>query len=196
MYPLRIRRTSTPSGLPVSLEIAKAHLRVDAGVEDTLIEGYIKAAGALWDAYVGFPLLQTEYVASYAGWAKALANIEGATVTAVAYQPADTATSGARVALAAGTDYVPLPAGDGVYLLTTARPSLATSAELEPVAVTFTRGFADAAALAAAQPDWVTALLQLVAHQYEQRQPVTFGNISEVPLTCKQTMDLYRVPAL
>lgn len=194
MYPLRIRLATPPSGLALSLQDAKGHLRVDADTEDAQIEAYIKSAADYFSRYTSHqvPLLEAGYVASYGGWNTALDGLpQGVTVTGVSYQPADLSES--RVSLVTVDDYAALPAGDGVYLKTTARPALSFFESVEPVAVAYTAGVTDAADLS---DDLKRVLRMLVQHQYDNRQVLAFSSVSEAPATLTPALDFYRTPSL
>jgi len=194
VYPLRIRLATPPSGLALSLSDAKAHLRVDSDAEDAQIEAYIKSAADYFSRYTSHqvPLLEAGYVAVYGCWSTALAGLpQGVTITGVSYQPSD--LSEARGSLVTVDDFAALPGADGVYLKTTARPSLSLFESVEPVAVAYTAGVADADDLS---DDLKRVLRMLVQHQYDNRQVLAFSSVSEAPATLTPALDFYRTPAL
>lgn len=57
-----LKRTTAPTVEPVSLAEAKAHCRVDISTDDTLIEGYIRAARELVEDYLDRSLVSQQYV--------------------------------------------------------------------------------------------------------------------------------------
>ncbi len=53
-------RATPADATPVSLEEAKAHLRIETSEDDAIIAGYIRAATLIAEGFIGHPLIQQD----------------------------------------------------------------------------------------------------------------------------------------
>lgn len=170
---------------PVSLPVAKAHLRVTDTSEDALIGNYIVAARQWVENHTGHILMRRPMTQTFSEFYSYLE---------LHYRPVASVTSIAYTDSAAAAQTL-LPA----VLLTTADgypyrirpvsswPSILT---YSPVTVTFVAGYAEGT-----QPyALIQAMLLLIGHYYDVRAGVNVGNIvSEVPLAVTSLCDQYRI---
>lgn len=158
---LRPELVSPPATWPVTLEEAKAHLRVDGGEDDTLIEGLIKAATGYFDGWTGVLgrcLVTQTWRQRFAGFDQCLRLPMPATEVSEVTNGIDVVDAGAyellhddrgsRVALRVGRTWPPAAGGHA------------------PVAVTFRAGYGPADAV---PPALKVAILIMVAHLYDNR---------------------------
>lgn len=168
--------TVAPTEEPLSLAEAKLSLRVDIDDDDNLILEYISAARQVVENLSGRALVtQTwRYTADY-WWCGDLLLRPAplATVTTIKYYDLNGTQQTASSALyTVDTDHLP---GRVALAYNQSWPS----ARVQPnsIEVIFTAGYGDAedVPLCAKQ-----AIRYLVAHQYENREPVIVGSISEM----------------
>ncbi len=186
--------TSGPAVEPVTVAEAKAHLRVDATEEDTLIASLILTSRLHIEAALGLALITQSWRTLLDAWG-AEAAIELPlrplqTVDAVRVLPAE----GAAVVIAP-TSYVVDTAS--------APPRLERTGMIWPhpgkvangIEIDFTAGFGDAAADVPAPLR--QALLLLVAHWYERREPIEVGSAeTAVPGSVSELLAPFRMRRL
>ena len=181
--------TGAPETLPLTLDEAKRHLRVEHGDENDLITSLIGAVTAHldgWSGILGRCLIAQEWKASYPCFKRVLRlPFPDVTAAAVSYfdaydeaQAFDASafrlledSAGAYVWLAAGTTY---PAVYG-------RP--------DAVQVTFTAGYGAAADVPLPIRQ---AMKLLIGHFYENREAVTAQAMRELPMAVKALIAPYR----
>jgi uncharacterized phiE125 gp8 family phage protein len=173
---------------PVSLDEAKAHLGVESGDWDTLIERLITAAREWVENYTGLVLVRRQMTQQFdtfgaylALWRRPVVSIDGLSYFDV--NGAEQTYSGAverlnrfpvRIYPAAGTGW----------------PSL--SSDGGDVVVTYTVGCA-----AGEEPrTLLQAILLLVAHWFAHREAGAADDASEVPFAVTALCDQHRMPVL
>jgi uncharacterized phiE125 gp8 family phage protein len=187
--------TSGPATEPVTVAEAKAHLRIDHDSEDVLIGSLVLTSRLHIEAALGMALLSQTWklaldrfpadgiialplspVASVASVRVLSADNSALTLDASAYE-VDAASRPARVVRGAGA-YWPPP-----------------GKRANGVEVVFTAGFGTAAADVPAPIR--QALLLLVAHWYEHRDPIEIGaSETRVPATVSALLEPYKVKRL
>lgn len=164
--------TAAPAAEPISLAEAKAHLRVDTDDEDTLISSLIVAARMLTERSLGLALITQSWshfldaVPQRGCVALPLGPVQS--VSAVRLHDGDGGTSTVDTG-GYDTDLLSDPAR---VVLTAAVPSLGLR-PFNGFEVAFVAGYGDAAT-DVPQPIR-QALLLLVAHWFERREPVELG---------------------
>ena len=185
------QRTTPPAIEPVTLAEAKAHLRVDASDEDTLIGGLVSAAVSHLD---GQGVLGRAMITQ--SWATWVCNSPGIvtlpvgpfqSLTSVEYYDSANALQSADVA-----NYEARLAGDFV----TVQPKAGFAwpgaySRPDAIKITYVAGYG---ATAADVPQSIRqAILLLVGHWYENREAVTEGNLKELPLAVSALIGVERV---
>ncbi len=184
-------RTTSPAVEPVTVSEAKAHLRVDASDEDTLIEGLIAAAVAHLD---GMGVLGRAMITQ--SWATWVCNSPGVvtlpvgpfqSLTSVEYYDTNNTLQTATL-----SDYETRLSGDFV----TVRPKSGFSwpgaySRDDAIKITYVAGFGDAAADV---PQSIRqAILLLIGHWYENRMAVSEASLKEVPKAVDALIGIERV---
>lgn len=171
--------TSAPAVEPISLAEAKVHLRVDTGDEDALIEQLIATARMFVERALGLALITQTWSYFIDSWPRSftvalpLAPIQA--VSAVKLHDAD----GGATTLDVESYAVDVLSQPARIVLNGAMPAIAPRA-LNAFEVSLLAGYGD-------EPDDVPAtlrhaLLLLVAHWFERREPVVLGvSPQEVP---------------
>lgn len=182
--------TAAPTAEPISVAEAKAHLRVDADEEDALIGSLIAAARMLVERTMGVALMTQGWSYFLDHWPErgciALPLLPVQAVSAVTVHDAD---GGASVldTNAYAVDVLSAPAR---IVLTATLPSVTTRA-FTGYEVAFTAGYGDTAT-DVPQPIR-QAMLLLVAHWFERREPVELGaGPQEVPAMVAGLLQPYR----
>jgi uncharacterized phiE125 gp8 family phage protein len=182
--------TAAPAAEPVSLAEAKAHLRIDADDEDALLAALIAAARIFVEKTLGLALITQGWSDYLDFWARSscvtlpiapVQAVEAVTLRDVNGDATDLAASDYAV------DVLSLPAR---LVLKGGSPSV-IARELNAFEIAFTAGYGDAASDVPAPIRH--ALLLLVAHWYERREPVVLGlGSAEVPITIAGLLLPYR----
>jgi len=164
--------TAAPAAEPIGLDEAKAHLRIDASDEDTLISSLIVAARMLVERSLGLALITQ-------GWSHYLDAVPQRGCVALPLGPvqavgAVTLHDGDGGTTTVDADsYDTDPMSDPARLVLT---SSVPSSGLRPFngfEIAFVAGYGDAAS-DVPQPIR-QALLLLIAHWFERREPVELG---------------------
>jgi uncharacterized phiE125 gp8 family phage protein len=187
---MALQLTAAPAAEPISVAEAKAHLRVDAGDEDALISSLVVAGRMLVERTLGLALVTQSWSYFLDNWPErgciALPLSPVQAVSAVTVHDAD----GGATALDAYSTAVDLLSSPARIVLTSALPSLVTRA-FNAFEIAFTAGYGDAAS-DVPQPIR-QALLLLVAHWFERREPVDLGaGPQEVPAIVSGLLQPYR----
>jgi uncharacterized phiE125 gp8 family phage protein len=182
--------TEVPAAEPVTLAEAKAHLRVDSDEEDALIGALIVAARSFVERSLGAALITQ-------GWSYFLDFWPHSSCVTLPIAPVQSIgavtlhdNAGGTVMLDAGDYAVDLVSQPARLVLKGAAPPIVTRA-LNAFEIAFTAGYGD-------EPDDVPAplkqaLLLLVAHWFERREPVALDATAlEVPLTVASLLMSYR----
>jgi uncharacterized phiE125 gp8 family phage protein len=162
--------------MAVELPLAKQHLRVTHGEEDTLIQQYINAAALLIEKMSGNLLTRRVVTQQFSSFSTRLPLFWGPDPDAVgiAYTDTDDAPqtiTDARIV------------GGWLYAPEASWPSIASDSEIE---VTYTAGWAEAPA------DLMSAQLLLVGAWYENRSAIAEKALTEVPLAVDALVQPYR----
>lgn len=165
--------TSGPASEPVTVSEAKAHLRLDGTAEDVLVSSLILTSRLHIEAALGLALITQSWMLSLDRWPKGGA-------VALPVRPVQSITS-VRTLAADGAPSVLSPAA---YLLDgqSQPPRLVSTGTAWPdpgraaqgIEIAFTAGYGNTAADVPAPVR--QALLMLVAHWYEHRDPVEIGS--------------------
>ncbi len=186
--------TSAPAIEPVTLADAKAHLRVDGAAEDTLITALIQVARLQVEAALGLALIQQGWTWRIDRWpstgAIELPLRPVASITQVRAQNADLSFTVALLTsyLLDGRGEPPrlVPTGAGLPL-----PGVAALG----CEINFTAGYG---ALAADVPTPLRqAILLLIAHWFENREPTSEGTQARpIPDTVNALLNPFRIRRL
>jgi uncharacterized phiE125 gp8 family phage protein len=186
--------TSAPAVEPVTVAEAKAHLRIDHDSEDALIAGLIVTARLHIEASLGLALITQSW--SYrldswpAGGAVVLPLRPVQAIAAVRITAAD-----ATVATLAADRYLLDGASVPPRLVATTPPWPRPGLGAQGIEIAFTAGYGNTAS--AVPPSIRQALLLLVAHWYEHREPVLVGEAAApVPDTIATLLAPHRMVRL
>ena len=183
----------SPTIQPVSLAQTKAHLKVDHSDEDDLIEALIDTAVAHFEGYdgvLGQCLLTQTVTVSYdrfGGDAKLRIPVSPLQSVVVSYYDTDNVQQTYAAAnYALHTDsigpYITRVSGIGAYPAAYERD--------DAVTITCTAGYGDTVADIPAPI--ISALLLLIGHLYENREQVTTGQLSNLPMGIDTLLFQYR----
>lgn len=175
-----------PLDEPVTLDEARAHLRLDTTDEDGLLTALLTAARTSLEAETRRAFMTQSWRLILDEWPGAMLTLPLApvsAVTAVTMNDAD----GPRVV--AASLYETALEGDNPHLGHVAGWPLPTR-RVGGIAIDFTAGYGAAAAVPAPLKQ---AILLLAAHWFENREPVTLGERAEVlPLSVAALIAPYR----
>lgn len=185
-----LMQTVAPTKLPLTLDEAKAHLKVDFDDEDALITSLIKSTRQMVEAYTMRQLITATFTLTLCdfpgGWGIIeLPRTPAQSISSITYYDGD----GTSTTLS--TDYYELVKNDTVAWAVLkpgqSWPSV-QSDKFEAVTVTFVAGYGDNPT---SVPEPVrSAMLLLIGHLYEHREAVNVGNIvTEMPLTVAALLD-------
>ena len=182
--------TAAPAAEPISVAEAKAHLRVDADDEDTLIASLIVAGRTLIERNLGLALVTQGWSYFLDHWPeRGCISLPLTPVQAVSAVTVHDEDGGATV-LDASSYAVDVLSAPARLTLTSATPSVVTR-PFNAFEVAFTAGYGDAAT-DVPQPIRQAVLL-LVAHWFEHREPVAFGaSPQQVPAIVAGLLQPYR----
>ena len=188
--------TSGPAVEPVSLAEAKTHLRVDGSAEDTLISSLIITSRLHVEAALGLALITQSWSCFLDAWP---ASASSGSVVKLPLRPVQ-AIAGV---LLYGPDESVETIAPETYLLDGAGvpPRLVRQGALawpapkrtaNAIEIAFVAGYGDAAADVPAPIR--QAILLLVAHWYEHREPVEIGSsLAAVPQMVSELLHPYRM---
>ena len=187
--------TAAPAAEPISLAEAKAHLRIDADDEDELLSSLIVTARRFVERTMARALITQDWSLYLDAWPRngtlvlPIAPVQEVTAVRV-HDPGGMPTDVDEESYAADTLSEParlLLAGSGVQLL--------PARLLNAYEVAFTAGYGEEASDV---PEPIRqALKLLVAHWFEQREPVVLGEVpEEVPATVASLLLPYRLVRL
>lgn len=187
-----LETVTAPADPAVSTADAKAHLRVTFDDDDALIGSYISAAERMIEETAHVQLMQATYryhLPEWPGECVELPRPPLQQVTSITYYDSD----GNSQTLAASVYDVEAFRFVGRVRLKPGQswPTL-DSTKRHPIQINYIAGAATAGAIEKLRRQ---ALLLLVTHLYEMRQPYVPGvSISEVPKTVDSLVALFRVP--
>jgi uncharacterized phiE125 gp8 family phage protein len=186
--------TSGPAIEPVTAAEAKAHCRIDGSAEDVLVSSLILTSRLHIEAALGLALITQSWTLVLDRWPK------GSSVP-LPIRPVQSITS-VRTLAADGTPAVLAPSdyileGKGLppRLVRTGLDWPAPGRAAAGIEIAFTAGFGP---LAADVPAPILhALLMLIAHWNEHRDPIEIGAVSaNIPGSVSELLMPYRVPRL
>ena len=189
---MRLRRTADAATEPVTTAEAKLHLRVTSSVDDTMIDGLVKACRLIAENELQRSLITQTWEATLDAFPVADVAIELPyprilTVTSISYLEA---VAGAPTTLAAAS-YTLDDKSEPGYIVPAYNYSWPdTWPVINAVTVTYTAGYGSASDVPQAIKQWI--LLQ-VGHLYENRE-ATLPGVSITPLPfVGSLLDPYRV---
>lgn len=177
---------TAPTFEPVTLDEAKAHLRVTHADDDTYITGLISVARAHVERYANIAIPAQTWAWTMDKWPAFPVDVPKPpliAVTAFSYTDQE------------GNTYI-IDAGD--YTVDAERwpgrlyyePPAVTLADIGGVKIEFQAGYADPAAIPA---DIKHAILLLIGHWYENREDVSPERLQQVPRCVDALLDPWRV---
>jgi uncharacterized phiE125 gp8 family phage protein len=174
-------------GEPVSLAVAKAHLRKTDESEDALIISYISAARQWVENYTGHILVRRPMTQTFSEfWTYLELHYRPiVSITNIAYTDAD---SVAQTILPADL----LVTAEGYPYRIRPLDAWPTILTYSPVTVSFTAGYSEGAEPQAL----IQAMLLMIGHFHTTRASVTEEAMQEVPLAARSLCDQYRVPVV
>lgn len=189
---INLVRTVAPAVLPVSLDEAKAHLRVDITTDDALITSMIKAATSYLDARkaYGRALITQTWRADFAAFSDMmrLPIRDALTVSSITYY------DNFNVSQTLATSVYQLHADDGGSYIALKPDQTWPSvySRVDAVRVTWTAGFGPAASDV---PEEVRlAIIAAVATHYQIRENVVIGpTVAELPMAAHHLLDASRI---
>lgn len=192
--PLSFLKTVEPATEPITLAEARAHLRVDDTSEDTYITALITVAREHAEALTDRQFITATYALSMDEFPRRSCDVIRPPrprligVSSISYLDTDNAAQ----VLSAASYQVDTVLEPGRILPGYALTWPDTYPVMNAVTITYTAGYG---ATATAVPKAIKqAILMLVAHWFEQREPVVIGTIAtEVPMTVKALLGPYRV---
>jgi len=192
---MAIVQTSPPALMPVTLADAKAHLRVDASDEDTLITSLIETATSHIEREYGLALITQGLTIVRDDWPDnwlvELPVSPLQSVTSVVTYEAD----GGSFAFDSGHWFADMATRPPRLVLHGTAPWPQPGRRANGIEIAVTAGYGD-------EPDEVPTpirqgILLLVAHWFEQRVPVAVGlGAQEIPSTVASLLAPYRVVRL
>jgi uncharacterized phiE125 gp8 family phage protein len=187
-------QTSGPAVEPITVSEAKAHLRVDGSDEDTLIASLILTSRLHVETGLGLALITQSWRLTLDRWPcekdldLPLRPLQ--TIDAVRVLPAE----GAAVVMAS-TNYIADRASVPPRLVRTGPIWPQPSKAANGIEIDFTVGYGATADLVPAPIR--QALLMLIAHWYERRDPIDVGSPETViPAAVSDLLDGYRIKQL
>lgn len=179
-----------PTADPVSLEEAKAQVRVHQDDEDAYIASLITAATRHVERTLGISLMERTYKLTLDAFADAIELPRGPVSSVTSVQYVDVGGLTQTVATDAySTDLISAPRQ---WLVRNSGATWPTTIDaVNAVSVTYVAGYDE---LPAELADLKHAILLLVGHWYAQRETVNVGNIvSEVPLAFDALVQPHRM---
>ncbi len=191
--PLTFIKTVEPATEPITLAEARAHLRVDDTTENDYITALITVAREHVESLTDRQLITATYALRLDDFPRRSCDIirpprpRLIAVSSITYVD----TAGDTQTLAAADYQVDAVSEPCRILPAYGLTWPSTRSQLNAVTITYTAGYGAAAVVPKAIKQ---AILMLVAHWFENREPVVVGTItSEVPMTVKALLGPYRV---
>ena len=184
--------TSGPAAEPVTLAEAKAHLRVDGSAEDAIIASLITTARLHVEAALGLALITEGWSLVLDAWPEDAVSLPIRPVQAVSAVKV-TATGGG-VAVLPVERYLLDGAGMPSRLIPVGGPFPDPGVPALGIEIAFTAGFGDAATDVPAPIR--QALLLLIAHWFEHREPALDTAVTRIPSAVSELLLPYRAVRL
>jgi len=190
-----LRQTAAPAAEPVTLDETRNHLRVEHDRDDVLIEQQIASARDYIEGETGRQLITATWLLAFDAFPSTVIRIPKPplqSITSVKYYDGD----GVQQTMDAADFQVDVYAEPGRITPAYGTSWPTTRAMLNAVQVTFVAGFGDAStdvAAAVLGQKLRQAVLLMVAHMYEFREPVITGTIvNTVPMAVKSIVQSCR----
>lgn len=185
-------RTTDATTEPFTTAEAKAHLRVDASDEDTLIDSLVKAARQYLEQITSRALVSQTLKAYFSAWPCEGFELPGsplATVTSIKY----TDTDGDESTVDASVYDVDIDATVGTVRLAEGQSWPSTSLRTnKPIVVEYVSGYG--ATSATIPSPLKSAMLLHIGHLFENREQVVLGTIStDLPFAYESLVKPYGV---
>lgn len=184
-------RVTAPASEPVTLAEAQSWLRVDSNDDSTEIETLIQVAREMVENATGRALISQTWKLSLSQWPETrtidLPTTPLVSVETVKYYPAD---GGAQATLASSKYHVVTGTEPGRVVLKANELWPDEDDRPDAVEVSFTSGWANAAAVPATLRH---AMLFTLTHLYENRATVSAGTTTEIPFALKHLLESQRV---
>ncbi len=191
---MNITRTTEPTDEPITLDEAKAHLRVvDLEDDNAYITTLIAVARRAVEDMTGRTLIDTVFTQSVRDWHACIELLRGNAHTIGSVKYDDVAAVEQTVG---ATDYGLHSYGDGCAALAFydefAEPDLVERPFVDRVRIQFTAGYGTSADDV---PESLRqAVLYLVAHLYDNRSPVAIGaSVNTMPFTVESLCGPYKI---
>jgi len=167
-------KTVEPTSEPVTLTEAKAHCRIDTTADDTLVSSLITAARLWCESRLGQQIMPATYRCKIDGFCSHAVELPYpplTTVSSITYVD----TAGTTQTLSSALYTVDTDSKPGRISPVYAEVWPLTRDQLQAVTITYTAGYASAAAV----PQVIKqAILLLVGHWYENREASLVGETS------------------
>lgn len=171
---LRPVRVAEPTEYPISLDEARAHLRVESADEDFLIMSLVAAATDHLDGYsgvLGRCIVNQQWRQDFASWSPLRLPFPNVSAVAVSYLDADGLP---QTVAAADHRLVDAVRGPEVYFRPGWAAPVTDLGTHGPISVTFTAGYGPASRVPASIK---AAILLHVGTLYEHRESIVTGTI-------------------
>jgi uncharacterized phiE125 gp8 family phage protein len=184
--------TAPPAAEPVTLAEAKAHLRLDGTAEDTLVASLILTARLHIEAALGLALITQAWSDLLDAWPEGGVGLPIRPVQSVSAVKV-TAADGAVTVLPPDR-YLLDGAGLPPRLVPVGGPFPDPGAAALGIEIAFIGGYGDAAADV---PSPIRqALLMLIAHWFEHREPIHDAAVTRIPSSVSELLLPYRLARL
>lgn len=189
-----LKQTVAPTTEPVTLNQARAHLRLTTTTEDGLIEGLIQVAREMAQTYTKRQLITATYTAKYRDFPDSEGSIQ---IPRTPLQSVSSITyidnQGATQTLSTDVYEVLEDDTEAYVVLKPLKSWPEVQAERkQAVTVTFVAGYGNAGTAVPAAAK--SAMLMLIGHLFENRESVNVGNItSKMPMATEILLDSIRV---
>lgn len=184
--------TSGPAAEPVTLAEAKAHLRVDGSAEDAVIASLITTARLHVEAALGLALITEGWSLLLDAWPEDAVRMPIRPVQAVSAVKVAAADGG--VAVLPAERYLLDGAGHPPRLVPVGGPLPDSGVPALGIEIAFTAGYGD---VAADVPEPIRqALLLLIAHWFEHREPALDAAVTRIPSAVSELLLPYRAVRL
>lgn len=184
---------AAPAVEPVTLAEAKAHLRIDGTAEDAFISSLIVTSRLHIEAALGLALITQSWAWTIDAWPKH-ASVELPMRPVQSIESVKIKAAGGAIMTLEDWRYVLDGSSALSRLLPTATRFPEPGAIAQGIEIRFTAGFG---AAASATPAAIRqALLLLIAHWFENREPMSTDTPKRIPDTVSELLAPYRVVRL
>lgn len=186
-----LKQTAAPASEPVTTDEAKSHVRVDISDDDTLIDSLIASARDTIEKLARRALITQTWRLSLDNWpdgdAIELPRPPLQSVSSITYTESDgTVNTWDTSGYIVDTDSEP---GRVVLAYGESWPSV-TLYPAAAIKITFVAGYGDEAG--DVPEPWKQAIKLLVAHWYENREPIQAGKMEQIPFAVDSLIHMDR----